>query len=300
MDPDSAVRTVLPNPSTRPGLRLPGRVLISSGLADLPVAGLTVGLVTRVDPVDPQGQPGLVEFQRFPLTGGFVVPAGRRRAVHFAVPLPWETPVTVISGRPLLNLRTGLRTEAAVDPMTDRGELTPLYVHPLPAQAGILAAFDTLEFRLRQAGLQAGSLLGVAQTLPFHQRIGYWAAPLYAGPINEVEVTFVTNRYGVEVILTVDRRLALAGAGHFSLSRFRVWHACAEKTDWVRVVDGWIRQAIDRHADAASGYRTSTHLRESPQVSRPPEHVAPGRGDPDATAGGGSGIGGGGGGGDGT
>ncbi|MEV4757621.1 sporulation protein [Micromonospora sp. NPDC049559] len=288
-----AVDTVLPNPSTRPGLALPGRVLVEAGSADVPVGHVVLGLVTRVEPEDPNADRFLLEFHRITASGPFVVPARTRRAVDFAAPLPWETPITVVNGQRLLDLRMGLRTQLALDPDLDQGDLTGLYVHPLPAQELVMGALSTLGFTLRQVGMQAGRLPGVRQALPLHQKIGYWVAPLYAGPITELELTFVTDRSAVEVIFWLDRRMALAGsATHFSLSRFRLPHAEAARADPVKLVDGWLRRALDRHADAAAGYHRSPHPRESVHVSRPPEHQLPHPEPPDdETAGGGSGGG---------
>jgi hypothetical protein len=187
-----------------------------------------------------------------------------------------------------------LRTEVSVDPDLDQGAMVPVFVHPLPTQQHILAALDTLGFLMRQAGLQHGRLPGVDQELPIHERLGFWVAPLYAGPITELEVIFVTNAAGLEVLLWMDRRLSLAGVTHQSISRFRVWHAGADRRDWVATVDGWLRHAINRHAAAAAPDDWSATIRESAHVSRPPdEPVAPGYG-LGGTAGSG-GVGGGGG-----
>jgi sporulation-control protein spo0M len=296
-----SVKTVLSNPSTRPGLPLPGRVTVDAGAIDVPIDHVVLGLITRVEPEDPDADRVLMEFHRLAAAGPFVLPAGRRRAVAFSAPMPWETPVTVINGQLLLSLRMGLRTELAIDPAIDQGDLVPVYVHPLPAQEQILEALTSLGFTLRQAGLQAGRLPGVKQALPFHQKIGFWAGPLYAGPITELELTFVTDRYGVEVIFALDRRMALAGAGHLSLSRFRVLHASVERTDWVALVDAWLRHAMNRHAAAASGYRGSVPITESAHVSRPPDAPPPSDTDSEGTAGSSGTAGGGaGGGGDGT
>lgn len=253
------VQTALVNPSTRPGLRLPGRVTLTAGRRELPIEQVTLGLVTRVEPADPEGPYLMVEFHRIPVTGAFVLGAGDRRTIGFAAPLPWETPITVVNGQALRHVTMGLRTEVAVGPELDRGDLHGIFVHPLPVQEKILAAFASLGFALRQAGLQSGRLPGVRQSLPFHQKIGFWAAPLYAGPIGEVEITFVTDSRGVEVILWLDRRLALAGAGHVSISRFRVGHDRAAGPDgaddavWVSLVDGWMREAVRRHAVLIAG-----------------------------------------------
>lgn len=313
------VHTGLANPSTRPGLRLPGQVTLTAGHRDVPIAHVVLGLVTRVEPASPDEPHFLVEFARSQATGAFLLGAGERRTIGFAAPLPWETPITVINGQALLNLAVGVRTEVAVGPELDRGDLHGIFVHPLPVQERILAAFATLGFALRQAGVQAGRLPGVRQSLPFHQKIGFWAAPLYAGPIGEVEVTFLTDSRGVEVILWLDRRLALAGAGHFSISRFWVGHdratgpAGEDETTWISLVDGWLRDALRRHAIAASGQGLPV-APPPPMAGRPVHHAEPqphhhrsapvdtggdaGR-TPDGAAGG-SGGGGSGGGGDGT
>ncbi|GGM26560.1 MULTISPECIES: sporulation protein [Micromonospora] len=287
-----AVHTTVTSPSTRPGLRLPGRVTLTAGPEDVPVRHIRLGLVAQAEPDDP-GQPHrLVQFHQVSIAGSFVVPAGRRRAVDFAVPLPWETPVTIFGGVPLMSLRTGLRTEVTVGVDATQAAMVPVFVHPLPTQQHVLAALDTLGFVMRQAGLQQGRLPGVAQTLPLHQRLGYWVAPLYAGPITELELIFVTNSAGLEVILWPDRRLALAGATHQSISRFRVWHTGAEQQDWIALVDGWLRATINRHAEMAAHADWSAQLTESAHVSRPPdEPVPPGYGL--GGTGGGTGIGGG-------
>ena len=130
-----SVQTTLPNPSTRPGLRLPGRVTLAAGPEDVLVRHIRLGLVTTVEPDDPAAARRLMQFHQLPIAGRFVVPAGRRRAVDFAFPLPWETPVTTFGGVPLLSLRMGLRTEVSLDPDLDQGAMVPVFVHPTPHPA---------------------------------------------------------------------------------------------------------------------------------------------------------------------
>jgi sporulation-control protein len=295
--PGLSVQTDLPNPSTRPGLRLPGRVTVTANLGEVRIDGVRLGLVGKVEGAD--GGESLVEFHRIPVAGPFLLAANERRVIPFAAPIPWETPLTVLAGVAPLALRLGLRTEVVVDSAVGRDDMRPLFVHPLPAHQGILGTLDGLGFQLRQAALRAGRLPRVRQGLSFHQMIGFWAAPLYAGPISELELTFVTDSSGLDVIFWVDRRLAMSGASHLSLSRFRVNHAGAERLDWAKVVDGWLRHVVDRHAYAASHYRTWQQLPESAHVSRPPEHLT-GGGNSNFTAGSGGSGGASGGGGDGT
>lgn len=276
------VHTSVTNPSTRPGLRLPGRVTLTAGATDVPVGHIRLGLVSTVEPEDPDQPRRLVQFHQATVSGGFVLPAGRRRSVAFALPLPWELPVTVFGGAPLLALRMGLRTEVALDGLLDQGPMVPVFVHPLPSQQHVLAALDTLGFTLRQVGLQAGRLPGVAQTLPFHQRINYWVGPLYAGPITELELVFLADPAALEVIIWLDRRLSLAGVTHQSISRFKVWHVDADRRDFVSLVDGWLRQAINRHAAAAAHAEWSGRITGSAHVSRPPAGPVPPAAAPDA------------------
>ncbi|GIG86725.1 sporulation protein [Plantactinospora endophytica] len=258
------VRTTLTNPSTRPGLSLPGRVTVTAGRSPVTVDGVTLGLVTRVEPAGGEVEYLPVEFHRVPAAGAFGLAPDERRILDFGVPVPWETPVTVVNGHCWLNLRMGLRAEVAVSPLLDRGDLRPVYVHPLPAQAGVLDALTELGFELRQVGLLAERLPGIDQRLPFHQKIAYWAAPLYGGPFSELEVTFFADPYRVEVIFALDRRVALAGAGHLSFSRFRVAHQGAAELDWITVVDSWLRYAVQRHSATAAGYQVRTERRPSP------------------------------------
>ncbi|GAB3801865.1 sporulation protein [Micromonospora zhanjiangensis] len=295
--PGLSVQTDLPNPSTRPGLRLPGRVTVTANLGEVRIDGVRVGLVAKVEGAD--GGQSLVEFHRVPVAGPFLLAAGERRVIPFAAPLPWQTPVTVLAGVVPLALRLALRTEVLVDAAVERDDLRPVIVHPLPAQDGILTTLDGLGFQLRAAALRAGRLPGVRQEFSFHQMIGYWVAPLYAGPISELELTFLADPTGLDVICWADRRLAMSGGGHLSLSRFRVAHAGADRLDWQHVVDGWLRHAVERHAWAASRYHTWQHFPESVHASRPPQHTRDGV-DPGFTAGSGGSGGASGGGGDGT
>lgn len=280
--PGLSMQTDLVNPSTRPGLRLPGRVTLTANLDAMRVDGVRLGLVGKVEHAD--GGQTLVEFHRIPVAGPFLLAAGERRVIPFAVSMPWETPVTVVDDKAPLALRLGLRTAVLTGIGDGTDEMRPVFVHPLPVQAGILTTLAELGFELRQAALRAGQLPNVCQVFGFHQVIGYWAAPLYAGPMSEVELTFVTDDIGVDVIFWLDRRLALSGGGHVSVSRFRADHADADRTDWPTLVDRWLRQAIDRHVAAHSPYPVRPHVTEAPRVSRPPDPIEKG-GDPGATAG---------------
>jgi hypothetical protein len=141
----------------------------------------------------------------------------------------------------------GVRTEVSIARALDKGDLDPVYVHPLPIQQKILDAFGQLGFRFKSADIEVGQIYGVHQTLPFYQEIEYWPAPQYAHAINELELTFVTSPHSVEVVLEFDKRGGMFSAGRDSYGRYSVPHADADTTDWAQVVDGWVREAVTQH-----------------------------------------------------
>jgi len=245
------VDTVLANPNTRPGLSLDGQVHIVGGDHDVTIEQVVLGLVTRVES---EHGDGFVEFHRQPVSGGFVLAKGERRDLPFSFPVPWETPVTDVYGQRLSGMTMGLRTELAVAKAVDKGDLDQVAVHPLPAQERILEAFARLGFRFARADLEHGGIYGVRQQLPFYQEIEFYPPPQYAGAINEVEVTFVADPAGVEVILEFDKRGGFLSAGHDAYGRFRVEHAAADSTDWAQVVDSWVREASGRYQGLRGGH----------------------------------------------
>ncbi|GAA4702893.1 sporulation protein [Phytohabitans rumicis] len=252
-----SVDTVLANPNTRPGLTLDGQIHILGGDHAVNIDQVALGLVTRVEVEGGDASyDSTVEFHRIAVAGAFPLGAGERKDIPFSFPVPWEAPVTDVYGQRLRGMTMGLRTELAVARAVDKGDLDAVHVHPLPAQERILDAFNGLGFRFKSADLERGRIHGVNQTLPFYQEIEFWPAPQYAGAINEVELTFVADQRGVEVILEFDKRGGLFAGGHDAFGRFRVEHATVDQTDWASVVDGWVRQASDRYSAFRSSHGT--------------------------------------------
>jgi sporulation-control protein len=238
------VDTVLANPNTRPGLTLGGQVQVVGGDHDVTIEHIALALVTRVETAHGDG---LAEFVRVPVTGPFKLARGERRDVPFTFPVPWETPVTDVYGQRLPGMTMGLRTELAVAKAVDKGDLDEVAVHPLPAQERILDAFAALGFRFLRADLEQGAIYGVRQELPFYQEIEFYPPPHLAGAINEVELTFIADPSGVEVILEFDKRGGFLTPGHDAYGRFRVAHEEAETADWQSVVDAWVQEAAGRY-----------------------------------------------------
>ena len=186
----------------------------------------------------------LLEFHRASVAGNFPLAAGAREDIPFTLTVPWETPVTHLAGRPLTGMTMGVRTELSVAKSVDQGDLDGVEIHPLPAQEAILAAFDRLGFHLRHADVERGGIYGVRQELPFYQEIEYAAPPELTSSMDEVEVTFVADADGVEVILEFDKRGGLLREGRDTYARHRVEHDEVSGMDWVSLVEGWVHEAV--------------------------------------------------------
>jgi sporulation-control protein len=251
-----SVDTVLADPNTRPGGMLQGQVHLEGGKNDVQIEHIAVGLVTRVEVETGNGEhSSTVEFFRVPVAGALQLPAGARQSIPFQFPVPWETPITNVYGQRLHGMTMGLRTEVAIARAVDKGDLDPVFVQPLPAQEAILEAMGRLGFRFQKADLERGYIRGVQQSLPFYQEIEFWAAPQYAHALNQLELTFVTDPHGIDVIVEVDKRGGLFTGGHDVFHRFRVEHAGADRTDWAAQIDGWLRQAVLSRAGGHFGGR---------------------------------------------
>ncbi|MFF7161978.1 sporulation protein [Streptomyces sp. NPDC008086] len=240
------VDTILDPGPVRPGGTLTGQVHLRGGHADFDIEHITLELVARVEAEHEEGESeGAVAFERCTVGGALRLAEGEERSVAFSVPLPWETPVTELYGQPL-GVVLGVRTEVSVAGAKDKGDLDPLTVGPLPVQEAVLEALGQLGFGFRSADLESGRIAGTGQQLPFYQEIEITPSPRYAHQVNEIEVTFLANPAGMEVILEADKRGGLLSSGHDALTRFTVGHH--DSRDWNAEVDGWIRQLTEQRA----------------------------------------------------
>jgi sporulation-control protein len=215
------VDTVLRNPQVRPGETLHGEVRFRGGSSDHKVDGITIDFTAVVE-VEYGDSESLrtYSFLRSRVSGPFHLPAGQPYALPFAIPVPWETPVSAIGGRPLPGMRLGVATELALAGALDKGDLDPLYVNPLPEQEYLLAALDRMGFRFKGADLEAGTLRG--SQMPFYQEIEYHAGPEWRRHFNELELTFIAGPSSMDVVLEADTRGGFLTSSHDVYNRFRV------------------------------------------------------------------------------
>jgi sporulation-control protein len=243
-----SVDTVLSQPGVHPGGMLTGQVNVVGGSTGVEIEHITLSLVTRMEVEGSgDGYGGTGEFHRIAVSGPLHLAAGQPIALPFELSVPWEAPITTAYATQLPGMVMGVRTEVAIARAVDKGDLEPVQIHPLPVQQRILDAFTQLGFVFRAAGLEYGQVLGVHQALPFYQEIEYFPAQRYAHSISQLELTFVANPHGAEVILEFDKRGGMFSGGHDITGRHTVTHTDADTLDWPEIVDSWIRQAVENH-----------------------------------------------------
>lgn len=247
-----AVDTVLDAGAVLPGGSLTGQVYLKGGDADFTIEHITLELIARVEAEHDDGESeGAIVFDRFTVGGGFRLAAGEHRSVPFSVMLPWETPVTELYGQNL-GIVLGVRTELGVAGAKDKGDLDPLSVRPLPVQEAILEALGQLGFGFKSADLELGHIRGSGQQLPFYQEIELVPPPHYAHQVNEIEVTFLANPGGMEVVLEADKHGGFFAEGHDAVTRFTVGHHDVQHRDWNTEVDAWMRELFEHRASYGS------------------------------------------------
>ncbi|MFE3459374.1 sporulation protein [Nocardiopsis aegyptia] len=237
----ASVETLLDGAPTQPGGAVRGTVHIQGGEVEQRVEQLSVGYQARVEVEfnDSEGHQN-IDFHRVKLGGELDLQPGRRIEVPFELPTPWETPITAYRGRHLNKMTLGVNTRLHVASAIDPGDLDPVRVDPLPAHLVVLDALDALGFRFQQADMEKGHLRGTRQQLPFYQEIEYRAPSRYQG-LNNLELSFVSDRQGTDVILELDKKPGLLFTeGSDTFHRFSITHGAEADRDWAAYLHQWI------------------------------------------------------------
>ncbi|MEV0647441.1 sporulation protein [Phytomonospora sp. NPDC050363] len=210
--------------SVRPGGTLSGEVRFSSGKSDHRVTAINLEFVAEVE-VEREGQThkSRYEFFEAKVAGEVLLAAGSTHSVPFALPVPWETPLSTLGGHQLYGIRLGVSTELELAGALDKGDLDPLHVEPLPVHEAVLNALGRLGFTFSKADLESGTIPG--SQMPFYQEIEYWPGGQFRNSFKELELTFVTGPSTVDVILEADRRGGFLSAGRDALNRFTLPHS---------------------------------------------------------------------------
>ncbi|CAO5256253.1 sporulation protein [Frankia sp. AgKG'84/4] len=234
------VETVLDRPDTQPGTVVTGLTTVTGGKVDQEIEKILVALEATVE-VDRGDETWYeqVTFGSQQIGGGFTIHPGQQVSGRFELPVPWQTPITDVGGWHLRGMKIGVRTTLAIAGAVDPGDLDPVGVHPLPIQEAVLAALGDLGFHFHSADVEKGRLAG--SELPFYQEIEMRPGSGHSRRIRELEVTFLVDGAGMDVVLEADRRGGLLSAGGDELSRFRVAHHDLDR----RALAGLLNQQLE-------------------------------------------------------
>jgi sporulation-control protein len=237
----AGVETVLDRPETTPGGAVTGTVHVTGGSVAQDVTEVRVALQATVE-VE-RGDSSWREEATFgtaAVAGAGRLEPGQQYQVPFSLPVPWQCPITAIDGWHLRGMRVGLRTRVDIPGSVDPGDLDPVTVLPLPVQRTVLHALDGLGFAFRGADVEKGRIRG--SELPFYQEVEF--APPYGlrGRVNELEVTFLADPQGVDVVLEVDRRGGLLSEGRDVGGRLRLGHSDTDVRAVAAQLDAAVRQ----------------------------------------------------------
>ncbi len=237
----AGVETVLDQPETTPGGTVTGTVHVTGGTVAQDVTEVRVALqaTVEVESGDSSWREE-VTFGTAAIAGAARIEPGERRSVPFSLPVPWQCPVTAIDGWQLRGMRVGLRTRLDIAGAVDPGDLDPVTVLPLPVQRTVLHALDGLGFAFRGADVEKGRIRG--SELPFYQEVEFTPPRGLRGRVNELEVTFLADPQGVDVVLEVDRRGGLLTEGRDVGARLRLSHSDTDVRSVAAHLDAAIRQ----------------------------------------------------------
>ena len=237
----AGVETVLDRQETTPGGTVTGTVHVTGGKIAQDAQEIRVALqaTVEVESGDSSWREE-VTFATAAIAGAGRIEPGRQYAVPFSLPVPWQCPVTAIDGWQLRGMHVGLRTRVDIAGSVDPGDLDPVTVLPLPVQRTVLHALDTLGFVFRGADVEKGRIRG--GELPFYQEVEFAPPAGLRGRVNELEVTFLADPQGVDVVLEVDRRGGLLTEGRDVGGRLRLSHADTDVRAVTAHLDAAVRQ----------------------------------------------------------
>jgi len=143
---------------------------------------------------------------KFLLASKFTVEAEQVYEFPVSFQLPLTTPVTM--GRTPVWIQTGLDIKESLDPK-DRDHLQ---VDPHPYSAIILDAMHQLGFRLREVTCEYAPRYSKINGLDFVQEFEFVPAAQFRTQLDELEIIFLPDEYGIGLVLQIDRKVrGLAG-----------------------------------------------------------------------------------------
>ncbi|GAB3278448.1 sporulation protein [Parasphingorhabdus pacifica] len=226
------VETVLHTPGVQPGGVVQGVIRLRGGDVPQDIRGVYVEFVTRVEHEGDDAEVNLMRgFGRTDVHRDLALPPGQVVEVPFNLPVPLETPVTHYKDQPLRGPVVAVRTTLEISGAFDATDTDPIGIGALPAQHVLLDALERLGFRLNSADVEAGSLRGTRQGLPYYQEIEFLGSPRYPR-LTQLEVTFIAAPDGMDVVLEADKKAGLLTNGRDLRNVLRIDYSRVGQIDW--------------------------------------------------------------------
>ncbi|MDR7302169.1 sporulation-control protein [Haloactinomyces albus] len=226
------VETELHTPGVQPGGVVQGVIRLRGGEVAQEIPGLFAELVTRVEHEAGDDEVEAMRgFHKVQVARDVALPPGQVVESPFSLPVPLETPVTHYRDRPLPGPVVSVRTTLEIKSAVDATDTDPIGVGALPAQHVLLEGIERLGFRLHRADVEAGRLGGTRQRLPFYQEIEFAGSSRYPR-LNQLEVSFVADEHGMDVVLEADKKAGLLSSGRDLINVVRVDYGTVHNLDW--------------------------------------------------------------------
>ncbi|GHJ49142.1 hypothetical protein Cs7R123_64840 [Catellatospora sp. TT07R-123] len=232
------VDTVLATPTARPGGPFAGQVrLHARGAVEISAVDLLVVASS------PAGS-GEFELARFPVAQRLELAGGAGQAVGFHLVLPYAVPVTLVYGHPMPGIGVGVRTQVSVAGGSAKTDFDPLGVEPTEIHQRVLDALGTIGCRFVRSELRPGPQPW--QAITFY-------APVPAGQpvgpqIPQLMFAFTADPQGMTVYAEPAARSGHGDTYRITTEQSRDLGADAAR--WIELVDGWVRGALARLAQA--------------------------------------------------
>ncbi|WUS97845.1 sporulation protein [Streptomyces sp. NBC_00708] len=183
----------------RPGEVLQGAVLLRALDREVDLGGVELELFAKVTP-SYEGA-GTTETICWPSTSAyFKLAKGEERRVPFEHRLPWDTPVTEVSGQ-AVGAVLGLSTKVQIEDAEAVSDNDLVHVAALPLHEAVLDAFAAEGYLCDACDVTDDRIptveygLYLTQTFLLADRLGT------AGRPPQLELSFITNRVGCEIYL---------------------------------------------------------------------------------------------------
>jgi sporulation-control protein len=251
------VDTVLSTPATRPGGAFSGQVRLHAK-GDVEITSVQLLLVANANGTE-------TELARYPVADRFALRGGAGHAVGFHLAMPYTAPITLIYGHPMPGVTVGVRTQVSVAAGTAKTDFDPLGVEPSEIHQHVLDTLGTIGCRFVRSDLSPGN--PPAQAVTFYAPVPQGQP---AGPnIPQLVFTLTGDPQGATVAAEPAARPGRRDVHRVTAEQAR--ELSAEPARWIELVDGWVRQVLERPA-ALPQQDPGAFMRPAVHAPGPPHH----------------------------